>query len=391
MTEVHSNEEVLTEGLARIIVPRLESYVREDGKLEPAWMPVFYNPEAALSRDITVLYLSTRFKHGLNFIDALAGTGVRGVRISLELEGEGVLNDVDPRAFHYIRRNIALNNLESRVQAFNQEANTLLNMLTFTGIPFDFIDIDPYGSPIPYVDSAFKPLGKKASLGVTATDTAPLTCSNPRKMLRRYWHRCVDVDFEKEVGLRVLISNIVLRGAAHDIMLKPAVSFLYKHYYRVVFETVRNASLSFENLSKCIGSIWYCTETLERGFAVSGENGIACMSGKPVLIGPLWVCELMSSSVVNDMLAQLPKYPWMQRQTVKMLKILAEETSVQTPYIRVDRVYSRLRKNMPPFSQLMETLKQHGFKVARTHFDPRGIRVDGDLSEAFKIMSTLGR
>jgi len=391
LSDVRSNEEVLTEGLARIIVPRLESYVREDGKLEPAWMPVFYNPEATLSRDITILYLSTRFKHGFYFIDALAGTGVRGLRISLELGGEGVLNDVDPRAFHYIRRNIALNNLEARIQAFNQEANTLLNMLTFTGIPFDFIDIDPYGSPIPYIDSAFKPLGKKASLGVTATDTAPLTCSNARKMLRRYWHRCVDVDFEKEVGVRVLISNIVLRGAAHDIMLKPVVSFLYKHYYRVIFETVRNASVSLENLSKCIGYIWYCPESLERGFAEAGEGGASCLSGKPVFIGPLWVCELVSGKALNDMLAQLTKYPWMQRYTVKMLKILAEEAGVQTPYIRVDKVYSRLKKNMPPFNQLIEAFQQHGFKVARTHFDPRALRVSGDLSEALKIMDALGK
>jgi len=391
LIEIRGNEEVLTEGLARIIVPRLGSYVREDGRLEPAWMPVFYNPEATLSRDITVLYLSARFKHGLHFIDALAGTGVRGVRISLELGGEGVLNDVDPRAFHYIKRNISLNNLEDRVQAFNQEANTLLNMLTFTGIPFDFIDIDPYGSPIPYIDSAFKPLGKKASLGVTATDTAPLTCSNARKMLRRYWHRCVDVDFEKELGLRVLISNIVLRGAAHDIMLRPVVSFLYKHYYRVIFETVRNASLSLENLSKCVGNVWYCPESLERGLVENGEGEVECAIGKPVLIGPLWVCELTSGKVVEDMLTEVARYPWIQRHTVKMLNVLVEEASVKTPYIRVDKVYSRLKKNMPPFNQLIEILQQHGFKVARTHLDPRGIKVDGDLSEAFKIMNALGR
>ncbi|MEM4947438.1 MAG: RsmD family RNA methyltransferase, partial [Thermosphaera sp.] len=145
------SEEVISEGLARVIVPRLKYYIRSDGRFEPAWMPVFYNPEAVLGRDVTVLYLSTRFKNGSTFIDALAGTGVRGIRISLEANGEGIVNDVDPRAYYYIKRNIAINDLQQRVQAFNQEANALLNMLTFTGIPFDYVDVDPYGSPVPYL------------------------------------------------------------------------------------------------------------------------------------------------------------------------------------------------------------------------------------------------
>jgi len=55
-------EEVLNEGLAKIIVPRLERYKRPDGSIEPAWMPVFYNPQAVISRDFTTMFLKTIFK-----------------------------------------------------------------------------------------------------------------------------------------------------------------------------------------------------------------------------------------------------------------------------------------------------------------------------------------
>ncbi|MEM1833799.1 MAG: tRNA (guanine(26)-N(2))-dimethyltransferase [Thermosphaera sp.] len=383
------SEEVISEGLARVIVPRLKYYIRSDGRFEPAWMPVFYNPEAVLGRDVTVLYLSTRFKNGSTFIDALAGTGVRGIRISLEANGEGIVNDVDPRAYYYIKRNIAINNLQQRVQAFNQEANALLNMLTFTGIPFDYVDVDPYGSPVPYLDSAFKPLAKKASLGISATDTAPLTCSNRAKMLRRYWHKCVDVDFNKELGIRVLISNVALRGAAHDVAVKPVVSFQYRHYYRVIFETERGASPSLATLNKCIGYIWYSPKTLERGFIDNEVGTMELEKEGVVLVGPLWKCNIFSTEVINDMIINSTKYPWLQRQTIKLLKSLNDESRVENPYVRLDKIYSRVKKNMPPIERVIEALQDHGFRVSRTHFDPRGIRIDGDFLEAVKILESL--
>ncbi|MEM1713725.1 MAG: N2,N2-dimethylguanosine tRNA methyltransferase, partial [Desulfurococcaceae archaeon] len=176
--ETTKHEEVIKEGLANIIVPRLEQYRRPDGVIEPAWMPVFYNPQAVISRDFTVILLKTIMNNkDFFFVDALSGTGVRGIRIALETEGEGILNDIDPRAHYYIKKNIALNNLVDKLEVYNHEANALLNTLVFAGIPVDYVDIDPYGAPSPYIDSALKPLRKEAYLGVTATDTGPLTCT----------------------------------------------------------------------------------------------------------------------------------------------------------------------------------------------------------------------
>lgn len=193
-------EEVLNEGLAKIIVPRLERYKRPDGSIEPAWMPVFYNPQAVISRDFTTMFLKTIFKNKeFFFVDALAGTGIRGIRIALESSGKGILNDVDPRAYNYIVKNILLNNLAERLEAYNSEANTLLNNLVFTGVLVDYVDVDPYGSPSPYIDSALKPLNKEAYIGVTATDTGPLSCTYPHKTLSRYWSNCFKVDLKKNL------------------------------------------------------------------------------------------------------------------------------------------------------------------------------------------------
>jgi tRNA (guanine26-N2/guanine27-N2)-dimethyltransferase len=259
-------EEVISEGAAKIIIPRRELFRRSDGVYEPAWAPVFYNPLMRTNRDFTVLATKTYFNnHEFMFIEPLGGTGVRGIRLAIESNGYGLINDVDPVAYYYITRNIRLNNIDDRVYAVMHEANTLLNNYTFTGVLVEYIDIDPYGSPIPFIDSAIKPLAKKALIGVTATDTGPLTCSHGNKALRRYGIRCFKTDFSKELGLRILIYNIVFRAAAMDVVLKPLFSYSDKYYYRVFFETERSGAKSYRVIEECRGYLWYCKNTLERG------------------------------------------------------------------------------------------------------------------------------
>ena len=45
------------EGKAEVFVPDPEYYVKTKGYYDPAWLPVFYNPRAELSRDLSVLLL----------------------------------------------------------------------------------------------------------------------------------------------------------------------------------------------------------------------------------------------------------------------------------------------------------------------------------------------
>lgn len=388
-----ANEEVIEEGLAKIIVPKMELYRRADGKIEPAWMPVFYNPDAIISRDLTVLFLRSALgARAFFFVDVLAGTGVRGIRISLEAGGEGLVNDVDPRAFYYIRRNIKLNNLADRLVAFNQEANTLLNNLTFTGVVVDYLDVDPYGSVAPFADSIFKPLGKRSFLGVTATDTAPLTCHHYRKTMYRYWVNCAGVDFDKELGARILISHIVMRGAALEIAARPLATIYYKHFYRAFFETRRDASEAQKAVESCIGYLWYCARTLERGFAKNpGEAlDISCSDGsKPVVLGKVWICGLNDAAVVEGMGSEASRTGWITRGSLKLISTLASESSIDAPYVRLDKLCSILRKNMPPIERVVEALRASGFRASRTHFDPRGVKTDADISALKEIVSGL--
>ncbi|WP_245526398.1 RsmD family RNA methyltransferase [Desulfurococcus mucosus] len=390
---INPREEVVTEGLVKLAVPRMEEYTRPDGRIEPAWMPVFYNPSAVVSRDATVLVLRVLHgSHGFTFIDSLAGTGVRGIRIAVESGGEGIVNDVDPRAVYYIRKNIQLNKLgNGKVEVYSQEANVLLNNLTFTGIPFDYVDLDPYGSPAPFLDSVFKPLAKKAVIGVSATDTAPLTCSHFRKTLRRYWFTCVDTDFEKEIGARLLITYIFKRAAALDTSVKPLLVFMHRHYYRVFLETRRNAGEAYRLSTECLGYIWYCPSTLERGYVktLSDLNDVTCMSGeKPVPIGKIWICGLGDKDFVNRLHDEAGSVNWLTKDTRRILSMLKNEVELNNPYVRVDKLCSILGRNMPKYEELIDTLRSIGIKASRTHFDPRGLKIEADTRALIEVLKS---
>lgn len=381
-------EEIIQEGLAKLIVPRIELYKREDGSIEPAWMPVFYNPHAVVSRDLTVVFLKTAMNtRNFFYIDLLSGTGIRGIRIGLEVGGYGLLNDVDPRAYYYIKRNISLNKLEERLEAYNQEANTLLNMLVFSGIFVDYIDVDPYGSPVPFIDSVFKPLAKRAFIGISATDLAPLSCTHPHKTLVRYWDRCIKVDFSKEYALRLLLANIALRSAALGFSITPFLSMVHRHYVRVFLEVERSYSRAYKQISGCLGYIWYCPDTLERGYTKEAIDVPSCSSGKkPVVFGKIWICNTTIPEIAERALREVNTMNFLNPDTIKILVLLKNEAEINTLYVRLDKLCGVLKINMPKINTLITKLREKGFKATRTHMDIRGIKTTAPLEELKEIL-----
>lgn len=387
------SEILVKEGLAQIAVPNPEFYRRPDGKPEPAWMPVFYNPDATPSRDVTVLFLKTVMgNRDFFFIDALSGTGIRGIRIALEVGGKGILNDIDTRAYYYMKKNLMLNNLVEKLEAYNHEANVLLNTISLTGMYVDYVDVDPYGSPTPFVDSSLKPIGKEAFLGITATDVAPLSCTYSHKALSRYWNKCIKVDFEKEFATRLLIANTVLRAAALEIELRPLVSVAHRHYIRIFFKATRAASAAYKLVDSCIGYLWFCKSTLERGFVRSVDDVIdlKCLDGsKPIVMGKIWICNIQDPETVEKLLTMLDVMPWLTGDALKLVKVLVEEATITNPYYRLDKLCSALGVNMPKMGRLIDRLRALGIKCSRTHMDQRGIRVEAPYSELVSAIKHL--
>ena len=156
---------VITEGRAKV-----EEFLSPKISKE---LPVFYNPAMALNRDISVLLLRALGKKRMRVADILAGSGVRGIRLLREL-GKGAIesmaiNDGSKDAARLIKKNLILNGLggNKKITVMNKDANLVL--LESSG--FDYIDVDPFGSPVPFLDAACRRISGGGILAVTATDT----------------------------------------------------------------------------------------------------------------------------------------------------------------------------------------------------------------------------
>ena len=384
----HPWEEIVEEGMARIIIPRRELFLREDKVFEPAWAPVFYNPRMKANRDLAVAFARHVYPRGFFFVEPLAGTGVRAVRYAVEAGGEGIANDIDPLSAYYIIRNVVANGAWGRIAVYNTEASSLLHSIRINGIAAQLIDIDPFGSPIPYVDAAARAAARRGYIAVTATDTGPLNCSHRRALLRRYGARCVKADFAREAGLRILIAAIVSRAAAHDVALTPVISYYMNYYYRVYFHVRRRAEEATRLIEENIGYIEYCPSTLDRRLVRERENATGC--DEPVYVGPLWIGALGDADHIRGVYDEIHRSPQLyEPRLAGLLSLLLGEVGINSVYINYAYIYRRLRRNMPPILEFIEALRLAGYRAERTHMDPQGVRTDAPIDEVVRIAGSL--
>ena len=96
-----------------------------------------------------------------------AATGARGLRVLNEAAGVGemVLTDSHPAAFEVLERNAGPFRTLGAV-ARHRDARRPIETSAF-----DYVDLDPYGSPLPYLDSALEALRPGGVLAVTAIHT----------------------------------------------------------------------------------------------------------------------------------------------------------------------------------------------------------------------------
>ena len=200
--------EIIEEDQTKVHVP-VEKKISRD-------LPVFYNPLMKLNRDISVALLQS-IKKNLQIGLPLAGTGVRAVRFLTSLKNIKLIaiNDISPESVNLIMKNLELNQDKIKckeIQLDNEDANTFL--LSSKG--FDYIDIDPFGSPNNFLENSVRRLARDGILAVTATDTGALSGSYTKACLRKYWARPLRNELMHEIGIRILIRKVQLIGAQND-------------------------------------------------------------------------------------------------------------------------------------------------------------------------------
>lgn len=354
----------------------------KEGKIEIYYYPgeiskktkVFYNPDMRFNRDISVSALKVfqrNIKRKLTVMDVLAGTGIRGLRYSKEVKGinKVILNDLNPSAIKLIKKNIKLNKIKN-AELYQKDANVLLSEYKYL---IDFVDIDPFGSPIQFLDSAARAVSNKGFLGITATDTGPLCGTYPRTCFRRYNSKPLRVDIKKEIGLRILISSIVKECSKYDKGFIPVLCLSKRHYFRV-FGRIDKRKSGAEKALDNIGYILYCNKCGFRSFSKEILEKCENCNSKLDYAGPLWIGNIFEKSFCKKMYENNKN-----EESRKFLEIVKEESKFNFLWYDLHDLSKKTKKEIPRTEDLIKKLRKKGFKATRTHFSGSGIRTNAKI------------
>lgn len=336
--------DIVTEGKAKVYVA--------SGKISRD-LPVFYNPDMKLNRDISLLLLRALSRKKMVVADPLAASGVRAIRFCKELPRGTIkkihCNDYSPAAIKYLRKNVALNSC-NKISVSKMDANEFL----LENKPFDYIDIDPFGPPIHFLESAVRSLRKESILAVTATDTAALSGTAPKACRRKYWAQPLRNHLMHEVGLRILIRRCQLVAASNEVALTPIYSYSKLHYMRVFFIASMRVS-EVDAVMKQERDVFYNKKTM-----LLGDRG-------DVKCGPLWTGQLWDRELAAKM-ASLSDDPFVH--------LLAEEAKADSLGFLDTHIIAKAKKReVVPLHKFMQRLEKKGKVVARTHLNSTGVRV----------------
>ena len=332
------------EGAVEVFLPS-ESKVSKD-------LPVFYNPVMEYNRTLSIALLNALDEKDLQLAFPLSGTGVRGIRFIRELK-KGIIkkvyfNDIDEEAAKLIKKNLALNNISKTrpgIEIHNKDANQFL----LEGKGFDYIDIDPFGSPNKFLNNAIERLSRGGILAVTATDTGALCGTYKDACLRKYWAIPMHTEEMHEIGLRILIRKVQLVGTQFEKALIPMLSYDKDHYMRVFF--------------RCIKAKKDCDRVLQKHEHYRSA-------------GPIWTGELCDKKIIRKI-----------DLDDKFTRLLKDEINALGFYDIPSLIKKHKIKKQKKIDQILKEIKRSGYRASRTHFSLQGIKTNMPLEQMLHILN----
>ena len=327
---------------------------------------VFYNPAMALDRDLSVAVArawSDRTGRRLRAWEMLSATGVRGLRVLNEsgaLEAL-LLTEANPEACRWLERNAAPHPAATVRSADARELPP--------GSPFDVVDLDPYGTPAPFLPTAIAATAPGGLLAVTATDMPVLAGVQRTACEARYGAVPLHGHFGPEGGLRILIAHALGAAARRGRSARPVLAYVHDHHVRAYLALDREARPA--EVARLPGPGW---------------AGPALGEGP---YGPMWVGPLFDAGFLRELRA--PAGAARAREVAALLDRFREESGADTPfYFEPNRIAGALGLSEPPgLAPLLTRLRELGHAAARSHVRPSAFRTTASEAVVFDVARLL--
>lgn len=429
-TSIPKGYEELREGLARALY--------RNGQ-------VFYNPAQVVNRDLSVLvlrWLSRERGKNLRVLEALSATGLRAIRYFKEVPAvtHVVANDLDENAVETIRRNVLHNSLdlEKDITPNHGDAIEVMTLARSKEKQYDVVDLDPYGSAAPFLDSAVQAVCDGGLLCVTCTDLAVLCGNSPEICYGRYASTPLKGPTAHEMAVRTVFAAIQTAANRHSRAVEAVVCVKIDFYVRL-FVRVRDSRHLAQQTASNSSVVFQCgdcgtqryqpvgrikpnpvTNTarkkrrrMEKATEVTGgvvreeptqnvsdeklpnvkqlanvkyappvlveHTSSAChiCEGQMVMGGPIWSAALIGEGVAASLLMEIESGDgdFKARDRVgALVRLLEEEVKTIPLFMHLPSMCKLLRVSSPPAASVRAVLLSRGYEVSQSHTDPQALK-----------------
>ncbi|KAM0851319.1 hypothetical protein ACQ4PT_052491 [Festuca glaucescens] len=341
-------------------------------------------------------------------LEALAASGLRSLRYAREVDGLGkvVALDNDEASVEACKRNIKFNGSAASDKVEAHLADARVYMLTHPK-EFDVVDLDPYGSPAIFLDSAIQAVADGGLLMCTATDMVVLCGANGEVCYSKYGSYPVKGKYCHEMALRILLACIESHANRYKRFIVPVLSVFMDFYVRVfvrVFTSaseIKNAPLKLSYVYQCVGCDSFHLQclgrTITKGKSVKYAPGIGpvvpqkCSDCRKKFNvgGPIWSAPIHDQdwvlSTLADVKAMKDKYPAYNKITSVLTTVSEELHDVQL-FFSQHNITGTVK--CTPLSAVVfrSAVLNAGYRISSTHVNPLGLKSDAPWDVIWDIM-----
>ncbi|KAI5126525.1 tRNA (guanine26-N2/guanine27-N2)-dimethyltransferase [Nematocida parisii] len=386
----------------------------------------FYNPAQKFNRTLTIKvinnFIRATSKEGVSLLECMSATGLRGIRYAKELEGSNkiVMNDISSAACESIINNCAKNGIGAGI---NQEIATgtttveirnedCRSLMLNRKREFDVIDIDPFGTCSPYIETALEGLKEGGLLCVTSTDTKVLCDKPPESCYKYYGSVSMNNSYSHEIAVRIVLSYISRVAAKSGKFIEPLVSLSMDFFIRVFIRVSSSKQQSNYSLLKnknyfmctCLNrevlpilkkeenkdvfrhqKLPVCTvcRLCKRQFGIYGPFWDGPLHNKDFLVGVIdSIDESDIQSKTGGVKETAHTLPQINRRIHGMLCMARDEID-EMFYYSIPTIASVLSFPVPPLPMIISFLHRNNITVSLTHCKPNAIKTSGEIEYVY--------
>ncbi|CAI9777439.1 unnamed protein product [Fraxinus pennsylvanica] len=341
-------------------------------------------------------------------LEALSASGLRALRYAREVDGIGqvVALDNDKVSVEACRRNIKFNGSVACSKVESHLADARVYMLTHPK-EFEVVDLDPYGSPSVFLDSAVQSVVDGGMLMCTATDMAVLCGGNGEVCYSKYGSYPLRGKYCHEMALRILLACIESHANRYKRYIVPVLSVQMDFYVRVFVRVyssasaMKNTPLKLSYVYQCIGCDSFHLQPIGRtvakntsvrylpGFGPVVPQECSDCGKKYNMGGPIWSAPIHDqewvTSVLADVKSMKDRYPAYDRISA-VLTTISEELPDIPLFLSLHNLCATLKCTSPSAVIFRSAVINAGYRISGTHVNPLGLKTDAPMDVIWDIM-----